>query len=35
MEGNLGDVWDLDKDRELTVLYDEYGKVFVVRVKNS
>lgn len=35
MEGNLGDVWDLDEDRELTVLYDEYGKVFVVRVKNS
>lgn len=35
MEGNLGDVWDLDEDRELTVLYNEYGKVFVVRVKNS
>ena len=34
MQGNLGDTWDLDADRELTVLYDEYGKVFVVRVKD-
>ena len=34
MQGNLGDTWDLDDDRELTVLYDEYGKVFVVRVKD-
>ena len=35
MDGNLGDTWVLDDDRELTVMYDEYGKVFVVRVKNS
>ena len=35
MDGNLGDTWELDKDREITVLYDEYGKVFVVRVKDS
>ena len=34
MQRNLGDTWDLDDDRELTVLYDEYGKVFVVRVKD-
>ena len=33
MEGNLGDTWNLDETRELTVLYNEYGKVFVVRVK--
>ena len=33
MQGNLGDTWDLDAERELTVLYDEYGKVFVVRVQ--
>ena len=32
MDGNLGDTWDLDETRELTLLYDEYGKVFVVRV---
>lgn len=35
MDGNLGDVWNLDKDRELTALYDEYGKVFVVTVKEA
>ena len=35
MDGNLGDTWDLDDDREITILYDEYGKVFVVRVKDS
>ena len=35
MDGNLGDTWELDEERELTVLYDEYGKVFVVRVKDS
>ena len=34
MEGNLGDTWDLDETREITVLYDEYGKVFVVKVQN-
>ena len=33
MQGDLGDIWDLDAQRELTVLYDEYGKVFVVRVQ--
>ena len=32
MDGNLGDTWDLDESREITLLYDEYGKVFVVRV---
>ena len=32
MDGNLGDTWNLDETRELTLLYDEYGKVFVVRV---
>ncbi|MBE6919379.1 MAG: hypothetical protein E7469_06820 [Ruminococcaceae bacterium] len=32
MDGGLGDIWDLDTERELTVLYDEYGKVFVTRV---
>ena len=35
MDGNLGDTWKLDDDREITVLYDEYGRVFVVRVKDS
>ena len=33
MQGNLGDTWDLDSERELTVLYDEYGKVFVVKIQ--
>lgn len=33
MDGNLGDIWELDEQRELTVLYDEYQKVFVVKVK--
>ena len=35
MEANLGDIWNLDETRELTVLYDEYGKVFVVTVKGA
>ena len=35
MDGNLGDVWNLDDQREITILYDEYGKVFVVTVKKS
>ena len=35
MQGNLGDVWQLDEDREVTILYDEYGKVFVVTVKKQ
>lgn len=33
MQGNLGDTWNLDDSRELTVLYDEYSKVFVVKVQ--
>ena len=33
MDSNLGDIWELDEQRELTVLYDEYQKVFVVKVK--
>lgn len=32
MEGNLGDTWLLDDGRELQVIYNEYGKVFVVRI---
>ena len=35
MEGNLGDIWDLDAERELTVLYGESGKVFAIRVQKS
>ena len=35
MEGNLGDIWDLDTERELTVLYGESGKVFAIRVQKS
>ncbi len=35
MQGNLGDVWQLDENREVTILYDEYGKVFVVTVKKQ
>ncbi len=33
MTGNLGDTWNLDETREITVLYDEYSKVFVVKVQ--
>ena len=33
MEGNLGDTWDLDAERELTVLYGDNGKVFAIRVQ--
>ena len=33
MEGNLGDTWNLDAERELTVLYGESGKVFAIRVQ--
>lgn len=33
MQGNLGDIWDLDETREITVLYDEYHKVFAIRVQ--
>lgn len=33
MEGNLGDIWDLDAARELLVLYGDNGKVFAVRVQ--
>ena len=33
MDGALGDTWALDDSRELTVLYNEYNKVFVVLVK--
>ena len=33
MEGNLGDVWELDEDREILVLYDEYKNVFVVKIE--
>ena len=33
MEGNLGDIWDLDAERELTVLYGESGEVFAIRVQ--
>ena len=33
MEGNLGDIWDLDTERELTVLYGDNGKVFAIRVQ--
>lgn len=32
MEGNLGDTWLMNDGRELQVIYDEYGKVFVVRI---
>lgn len=32
MEGNLGDTWLLADGRELQVIYDEYAKVFVVRI---
>ena len=35
MQGDLGDVWDLDEECEITLLYDEYGKVFVVTVKKQ
>jgi len=31
MAGNLGDTWLLDDGREFQIIYDEYGKVFVVR----
>ena len=34
MQGNLGDVWLMENGRELQILYDEYGKVFVVRFNN-
>lgn len=34
MQGNLGDVWLMENGRELQILYDEYGKVFVVRFSN-
>ncbi len=33
LEGNLGDVWELDEYREILVLYDEYKNVFVVRIE--
>jgi len=33
MKGGLGDTWDLDKERELLVLYNENGRVFTVRVQ--
>ena len=33
MQGNLGDTWDLDETREITVLYNEYSKVFAVKVQ--
>lgn len=33
MDAALGDTWNLDEQRELTVLYDETGKVFIVMVR--
>ena len=33
MDGNLGDTWALNETREITTIYDEYGKVFAVRVQ--
>ena len=34
MQGYLGDTWNLDETREITVLYDEYRNVFVVKVQD-
>ncbi len=34
MDGGLGDTWVLDETRNLMVLYNENGNVFVVRVQS-